>query len=406
MSLLSVEQAQQRLLSDVQPLGEEQILLGHAHRRVLADQLTAPMNQPPFSASAMDGYAVCSSDISNQAEPKVKLSIIGASSAGHPFAGQVGKGQVVRIFTGAQVPEGADAVVAQEDCERLNDTEVLVKHAPSVGEFIRPIGYDFHQGDLLLDTGTQLNYRHLALIASMNLPQISVCQNPRVAILATGDELIPPGNPLGPGQIVSSVPFGMKALIEGAGGKAQMLGIAQDNLDSLTQMIEEAHDFDVLVTIGGASVGEHDLVQQALKDQGMQLDFWKIAMRPGKPLMVGTLGQQKVIGVPGNPVSALICCYIFVLPLIRALQGAQNHHPVIHKLPLLTSVPENKARQHYMRAIIETDTDNRPLVACIEDQDSSLQANFAKANALILRMPHAPSANPGDLVDVLTLDEF
>ena len=354
----------------------------------------------------MDGYAICSSDLSNQAEPEVKLSIIGASSVGHPFEGQVGKDQAVRIFTGAQVPEGADAIVAQEDCERLNDTEVLVKHAPSVGEFVRPIGYDFHQGDLLLETGTQLNYRHLALIASMNLPSISVHQSPKVAILATGDELVPPGNPLGPGQIVSSVPFGMKALIEGAGGHAETLGIAKDDLTSLTHMIEKARGFDVLVTIGGASVGEHDLVQQALKDQGMALDFWKIAMRPGKPLMVGTMGKQKVIGVPGNPVSALICCYIFVLPLIRALQGSQNHHPVIQKLPLQTPVRENKSRQHYMRAIIETDKSNKPLVSCIEDQDSSLQANFAKANALIVRAPHAPSANPGDLVDVLTLDDY
>ena len=293
MSLLSVEQAQQRLLKDVVSLEEEQILLDQAHRRVLAEQLTAPMNQPPFPASAMDGYAVCSSDFGNQTDPEVKLSIIGASSAGHPYAGQLGKDQAVRIFTGAQVPEGADAVVAQEDCERLNDTEVLVKHTPSSGEFVRPTGYDFHQGDLLLETGTQLNYRHLALIASMNLPTISVCQNPRVAILATGDELVPPGNPLGPGQIVSSVPFGMKALIEGAGGQAHMLGIAKDNLDSLTQMIEKAHDFDVLVTIGGASVGEHDLVQQALKDQGMALDFWKIAMRPWQTFDGGHPGQAK-----------------------------------------------------------------------------------------------------------------
>ncbi len=406
MSLLSVEQAQQRLLSGVVPLKEEQILLDQAHRRVLANNLTAPMNQPPFPASAMDGYAVCSSDFSNQSEQGVKVSIIGTSRAGHPYPGQVGKGQAVCIFTGAQVPEGGDAVVPQEDCERLDNTEVLVNHFPLSGEFVRPKGYDFNQGDLLLETGTQLNYRHLALIASMNVPQLWVRQNPRVAILATGDELVPPGTPLGPGQIVSSVPFGMKALIEGAGGKAQTLGIAKDDLKSLTQMIEKARDFDVLVTIGGVSVGEHDLVQQALKDQGMQLDFWKIAMRPGKPLMVGTLDKQKVIGVPGNPVSALICCYIFVLPLIRALQGSKNPHPVLQKLPLQTPVAENKARQHYMRAIIETDKNNHPLVSCIEDQDSSLQANFAKANALIARAPHAPSAKPGDLVDVLTLDDY
>lgn len=423
MDLLQVSDAQEKLLKGVACLNTEFVPLSEAHLRTAGQNIAAAITQPPFPASAMDGYAVRCDDFlapdssAHEMVPSssaVTLDVIGNSSAGHPFAGTVGLGEAVRIFTGGAVPQGADAIVMQENCETpkeaaINAGQVLVKKAPKSQQFIRPAGYDFHQGDVLVPQGTVLNFRYITLIASMNVPEVPVVRRPRVAILATGDELMAPGSQLEEGQIVSSVPLGMKAMIEMAGGEAELIGIGRDNLDSLVGMIERARGFDVLVTIGGVSVGEHDLVQQALVHQGMALDFWRIAMRPGKPLMVGQLADQRVVGVPGNPVSALICCFMFVLPLIRKMRGHSLPFAKIYQMKLTSELPENGSRQHYMRARIsadETSDDGGVSVSSLEDQDSSLQALFAGADALIIRPPHAPAGHAGDMVDVHLLDDI
>jgi len=417
MQALSVEEAGLRLLDKVERLDEEVVALELAHNRIISKDIVATMSQPPFPASAMDGYCVRADDFSNGISFDTARGIycfqnVGTSRAGHPFEGAIEPGETVRIFTGAEVPEPCDAIILQEDCTRTDDGTIEVKEGVASGTFVRPLGYDFSSGEVLIERGTKLNYRHLALLASMNLAEVCVVRLPRIAILATGDELVVPGQTLGPGQIVSSVPFGLRALIENAGGQAHMLGIAQDNLSSLAERIERAQNFengagfDVLITIGGASVGDHDLVQQALSDAGMILDFWKIAMRPGKPLMVGSLGKQRVVGLPGNPVSAMICGSIFVVPLIKTMLGLADVHPLLFKMNLQTPIRANGPRQHYMRAIMPVEESAYRHVMAIEDQDSSLQARFSRANALIVRPPHASAAQAGDEVDVIILDDI
>ena len=409
MGMLSVSEAQQRLIADCEICPVVTVPLEQCYQRVVADDIAAKMTQPPFDASAMDGYALCQDDT---ASLPVTLKVIGESAAGHPFDGSVRQGEAVRIFTGAEVPTGADVIALQEDCERAGD-QVTIREANPPAKFIRPKGYDFALGDVLLDEGEQINYRHMTMLASMNVADVLVREKPRVGIIATGDELCLPGREPKAGQIVSSIPFGMKRLIQEAGGEADFIGIALDNLASLDDHISRAEDYDILVTIGGASVGDHDLVQQALKNKGMTLDFWRIAMRPGKPLMVGSLkkadgGLQKVVGLPGNPVSALICTLMFVVPLIRSTMNAKLVFARQYFAKLSNDVPENGPRQHYMRALAEHDgsgsEDGAVLVRSLEDQDSSLQAKFAHSNGLIVRQPHAKAAKSGDLVEILPLN--
>ncbi len=409
MAPLSVDEAQQRLLEGALPLVSERCPLADASSRVLGQDLVSEFDQPPFRASAMDGYAVRSSDFQNKASSTGaatphKLEVIGTSRAGHPFDGVVLQEQAVRIFTGAPLPDGADAVVCQEDCRFFDPNIVEVSEPPSEGAFVRPKGYDFKSGQKLLTSGTRLNYRHLAVLASMNVIKVPVRCRPRVAILATGDELQAPGAVLGPGQIYSSVPYGIKAMVEASGGVGDIVGIALDDMDDLKEKIKLAKGADVLVTIGGASVGDHDLVQNALKALGMTLDFWRIAMRPGKPLMVGKLGPQKVIGVPGNPVSAMICTQIFIQPLIKTLLGLNSVLPQHIKARLNGPLPAGGARQHYMRAAL-THVEGQAMVTSLEDQDSSLQALFAASDALIVRPVSDPPRAAGDMVDVVMLDE-
>ena len=308
MRLLSVAEAQERLIEKGRLMATESLPIEYSAGRILCEDVAARITQPPFNASAMDGYAVLSTDCTKL---PISLEVIGESSAGHPFEGDLRPGTAVRIFTGAALPSSGDAIAIQEDCERLDEQTVLIKEVAPKGQFIRPAGYDFHKGDVLLSKGACLNFRDLTVLASMNIPDVPVYEKPRVAIIATGDELVSPGEDLGIGQIISSIPYGMVRLFERAGAEATCLGIAKDTLSSLDHYIQEAispeNNFDIVVTIGGASVGDHDLVQAALKNAGMALDFWKIAMRPGKPLMVGSIAEKSVIGVPGNPVSALIC---------------------------------------------------------------------------------------------------
>ena len=397
-SLLAVDDALQRLLDGVEPLASEAVDLSSAHGRVLAEPIAARLTQPPFDASAMDGYALRAADA---ATAPATLSVIGESAAGRGFAGSVGQGQAVRIFTGAPVPPGADAVVIQEDTAH-NGATLTITQATFLGENIRARGKDFSSGQPLFGTGHRLTARDLMLAASSGHGSLPVRRRPRVAILATGDELVAPGTTPGPDQIVSSIPIGLAAMILSAGGDPVPLGIARDTLPDLDAKIAAAADADILVTIGGASVGDHDLVQQALTARGLDLAFWRIAMRPGKPLMYGKLGPQRVLGLPGNPVSATLCAQIFLLPLIRALQGAEPR--VASTIGVLASpLAANGPRQHYIRARIVTH--GSPLsVEPLPSQDSSLVASLARADCLIVQAANEPELAAGRIVQLLRLE--
>jgi len=396
MSLLPVEEALTRLLAGIEPLPAEVVSVSCAVGRVLAEDLSARLTQPPFAASAMDGYAVRAAD----AIPGAALKIVGASRAGARFAGSFGPGETVRIFTGAPVPHGADAVLIQENAKRLGDA-IEVLEPTTRARHIRPAGLDFRKGDVALRANMVLTPHALALAASMGHGDLPVRRKPRVVILANGDELVPPGATPGPDQIVSSNGVGLAALVQQAGGDAFDLGIAPDDRAAIGAFIGRAVGADILVTSGGASVGEHDLVQEALKDRGMALDFWKIAMRPGKPLMVGRIGDTRVLGLPGNPVSTFVCAELFLKPLLRAILGLQPL-PDQATARLGTAMGANDTRQDYVRARLTKA--GRELVATpFELQDSSMMAILAAADALIVRPVGAPAAPRGAEVPVLLI---
>jgi molybdopterin molybdotransferase len=395
--MLSVAEALERVLEGVTALPAETVALGEAHERVLAEDIAAKLTQPPFPSSAMDGYAIRRQDI---AAMPARLKIIGESAAGHPFAGALGPGETVRIFTGAALPGNADYVVIQENVTP-SDGYAEVREAGE-GDFIRPIGVDFAEGEVLLRAGSRLTARDLLLAAQMNHASLPVRRRPTIAILASGDELVPPGGSPQAGQIISSIPTGLAAMLRKTGATPRALGIARDTLESLNAHIAAAADADVLVTIGGASVGDHDLVRQALETAGYRIEFHKIAMRPGKPLMSGARDTQRLIGLPGNPVSAMVCSIIFLLPLVAALLGENQGQAAATAMPLAAPLPENGPRQHYMRARIIL-RDGREAVEALPSQDSSLTAALAAATCLIVRPPHAPTAHAGDEVQILAL---
>ena len=396
---LSVTEALARILDGVGALSAEHVAIGDAHGRVLAAPLSAGHTQPPFDASAMDGYAVRGVDITSI---PARLRVTGESAAGRGYRGAVGRGEAVRIFTGAPVPEGADTIVIQENTSR--DGEIVIVGPGELDPtYIRKRGFDFSQGQLLLEAGRVLNAREIMLAASMGHGEVDVRRRPRVALLATGDELVLPGTPPGPDQIVCSNPFGIAAMVSGAGGVAHFAGIARDTRASLNEKLDAVRDADIVVTIGGASVGDHDLVGPVLGERGMKLDFWKIAMRPGKPLMFGKLGGQRVMGLPGNPVSSMICARVFLVPLIRRLLGVADHGFATRSAMLTEEMPANGPRQHYARAILDT-VDGRETVRPVSSQDSSLIAALARSNALIVQPPHAPKSAAGSTVNVLLLD--
>ncbi len=399
MAPLSVAEALDRVTKGLAPLEAERVALGEASGRVLAEDVAAQLTQPPFDASAMDGYAVRAADV---AALPATLRVIGRSAAGAGFRGRVGPGEAVRIFTGAPVPEGADFIVIQENAEEAPGS-VIVREAAG-GSFIRPRGQDFSEGDILLTAGTRLGPRELMLAAAMNRADLPVRRKPRVAILATGNEVVPPGSELAADQIVSSVPIGLAALIARHGGEAMPLGIARDEPESIVTLARAGSAADILVTIGGASVGEYDLVATALKAEGLELDFWKIAMRPGKPLLFGRMGKQRVLGVPGNPVSALICAEVFLVPMLRKLLGAgerESHEP---DALLGEALAANGPREHYMRALSEWREDGARVVTPLPSQDSSLVAALARADCLIVRPPNAPALPRGARVRIVPLD--
>jgi len=398
MSLISVEEALKRVTAGIAPSEAETVPLAASRGRVLAADLAAMRDQPPFPASAMDGYAVRAAE----AHEGARLTLVGASRAGERYAGKLQPGESVRIFTGAPVPEGADAILIQENAAREGDI-VIVREAPSAGRHIRPAGLDFSAGQTLLAAGTRLGPREMALAAAMNHGTLPVRRRPRIAVLSTGDELVLPGEEPGPDQIVSSNGAAVAALAEAAGGEAIDLGIAGDSEEAIAEAAGHAADADILVVIGGASVGEHDLVQPALAKKGMQVDFWKIAMRPGKPLMFGVLGPTKVLGLPGNPVSALICGIVFLRPLIAAFLGLDLADRFV-PMRLAADLPENNERQEFMRGRI-VESEDGPRVLPAERQDSSMLATLARSDVLILRPAFAPAAKSGDEVRVTLLKD-
>ncbi len=403
-ALIPVEEALARVLaSAAAPLGWERVALEEAFGRVLADDVVALRTQPPFINSAMDGYALRAADT---ASPPVSLRVIGEAAAGRAFDGEVGAGEAARIFTGAPVPRGADAVVIQEEAQREGDRIALSVPA-TVGDNLRPAGLDFAEGELLLPAGRRLTPRDVALAAAANHVALPVRRSARVAILATGDELVAPGETLGPSQIVASNNFTVAGIVEACGGVPIDLGIAGDDLSALDAAIHEALDAeaDVFVTLGGASVGDHDLVQKALIAAGMELGFWKIAMRPGKPLMHGRLGDLIVLGLPGNPTSSTICAILFLRPLIMALHGepeAGADPTQVARLAL--DMNANGPRQDYARSALARDADGVLIATPAKAQDSSLVKVMAGADGLIIRPPHASPAKAGDPCRVIAFD--
>jgi molybdopterin molybdotransferase len=406
MALISVAEALQRILAGAsRPVGMEEVPLDQAAGRTLAADIASLRTQPPFAASAMDGYALRAEDA---AAVPVTLQVVGTSAAGRGFAGAVGPGQAVRIFTGAPIPAGADAIVIQEDTD-VSDGRVIVREAPAAGRFVRPAGLDFREGEVLLHAGQRLDARRLALAAAMGHPRLQVRRKPRVAVLATGDELVRPGEPAGPDQIVASNPYAVRAIVERAGGEAIDLGIAGDTIEDLARHIEaaKAARADLLVTLGGASVGDHDLVQPALLQGGMELGFWRIALRPGKPLMHGRLGDMLLLGLPGNPVSSIVCGVLFVSPAIRALVGDASADEDPTEIAILGGdLPANDQRQDYMRAALLRSPDGHLVATAQRRQDSSMLATLAESEGLIVRAPHAPAARAGDPCRVIVLNRF
>jgi len=400
MALLSVAEALARVTEGLTPLDIERVPLRAARGRVLAEDLAAGLTQPPFDASAMDGYAVRADDV--VALP-MTLRLIGESRAGSGFTGKIGQGETVRIFTGAPVPAGADTIVIQENAEAVAGVVMVEEAEPR--RHIRPRGQDFTQGEVLLRAGTKLGPRELLLAAAMNHAELPVRRKPKVAILATGDEVVPPGSELAADQIVSSVPAGLAALIEAKGGEPMNLGIAKDTQESLITLARTGSAADILVTIGGASVGERDLVSAALQSDGMELEFWKIAMRPGKPLLFGRLGHQRVLGLPGNPVSALVCALVFLVPMLHDLLGLGENVGGRAEAVLGRDLEANGPREHYMRAISTWSPGGERFVAPLPFQDSSLVKDFANADCLIVRDPGAPALGRGASVTIVPLDD-
>lgn len=400
-SLLSVADALAKILTGAEPLPAVDVPVGQAHGRVVAADLAARRTQPPAAMSAMDGYAARSEDV---AQVPVQLKVIGEVAAGRPFERPIGKGEVARIFTGGVLPDGADTIVIQENTSRDGDA-VTVTSASTPGKHIRPGGLDFKTGDILFRRGHRLLARDLALVAAMNYAQLPVHRAPRVATFATGDELVPPGAPLGPGQIVYSNGFTLTAMMAAEGADVIDLGIVPDKLEDTIAAVRRARaeGADVLVTTGGASVGEYDLVQRALAAEGMALSFWKIAMRPGRPLMHGQIGPMRVLGLPGNPVSSYVCCLLFVIPLLRRLSGRSDIAVETESAVLGCDLPANDERADYLRSTFEKDAAGVTVANPFPVQDSSMMARLAAANCLVLRAPFAPAAKAGDPCAIVKL---
>jgi molybdopterin molybdotransferase len=400
MALMPVADAMAAILAGADALPEELVSLEDAFHRVLARDVASLRTQPPEPMSAMDGYAVRATD----ATVGARLRVIGEIAAGKPFGRALKTGEALRIFTGGVLPDGADAVVIQEDTARDGDI-VGINEAAISGKHIRPAGVDFNEGDVLLRAGTRLTDRDLALAAGMNHPELPVRRKPVVAVLATGDELVMPGAIPGPGQIVLSNGFALRALARAEGADVIDLGIAADTLEATTSAIQRAIDLkaDVLITTGGASVGDHDLVKQSLEAAGVEMAFWRIAMRPGKPMMHGRRQAMRVVGLPGNPVSSYVCGFLFMVPLIRALSGRIDVAHPVEPAVLGRDLATNDQREDYLRTRLETRADGVVVATPVLKQDSSLLGNLAAAEGLLIRKPFAPAAAAGAPCAVIRL---
>ncbi|AWK85820.1 gephyrin-like molybdotransferase Glp [Azospirillum thermophilum] len=402
--MIPVAEARARILATFGPLPAETVALPDALGRVLAEPVVARLTQPPFDAAAMDGWAVRADDIA-RAQPgsPVALRRIGESAAGHAFAGTVGPGEAVRIFTGAPVPAGADAVVMQEDCE-ADDGHVRVGRAVAAGRFIRSAGFDFTARQELIPRGRRLTARDVALAAGANIPWLSVHRRPRVAVLATGDEIALPGEPLGPSQIVSTNALGLCALAVAEGAIALNLGIARDTAESLAALAAGAAGCDLLVTTGGAAAGDYDLVRDVLADKGVTLAVQSTAMRPGKALMFGRANGVPLLGLPGNPVSSGVTGLIFLRPILRVLQGLPPDEPGgPHHARLGAPLRANDRREDYLRATLSRTADGELVATPFPRQDSAITSLYARADCLVVRPPHAPPAEAGERVTIIPL---
>ncbi|MDA9789543.1 molybdopterin molybdotransferase MoeA [Amylibacter sp.] len=394
--MITVDEALSKVLGLFEPLEIETVHLQHASGRILAVDAVAHRDQPPFASSAMDGYAVRDADLSTGAQ----LVVIGESAAGGFYDGVVGSGEAVRIFTGAPVPVGADRILIQEDCARTGDV-ITVNAGIDQSIYVRPAGGDFKAGDVM-SAPRILSAGDVALLASMNCSQVQVRRKPRVALVATGDELVMPGEDPGPSQIISSNNFGLKALVETNGGIAQILPIASDDVDNLKAVLDLASEADVIVTLGGASVGDRDLVRQVATEAGLDQAFYKVSMRPGKPLMAGRLHETAMIGLPGNPVSSMVCGTVFLIPALRAMLGLGKAAMPREVARLGRDIDANGPRSHYMRAQLSI-TDGA--LACMPEtrQDSSLLSVLSRADALMVREPNDSARKAGDMVEFIRL---
>ena len=391
--MITVDEARARLFDLTAELPVEEVPLIRANGRVLARPVAARRDQPPFAASSMDGYAMRATEVQMHAMFKV----IGEAAAGRRFDGTAGPGQAVRIFTGAPMPEGTDFVVIQEDISRNGDLITIVND-PGSNSNVRPLGGDFRAG-LTVEAPRLLRPNDIALLAAMNIDRVPVYRKPVVALISTGDELVMPGEDPGPDQIIASNTFGLKAMLEELGAEARLLPIARDTVSSLETAFGLAEGADLVVTIGGASVGDHDLVGRVAGELGMERAFYKVLMRPGKPLMAGRLAGSAMVGLPGNPVSAMVCGHVFVAPMVRAMLGLGRNGPVVKRAELASDLPANGPREHYMRATVNDDGWLLPA----DSQDSSFLTVLAGANALLRRPPEDPPRAAGEVVEYLPI---
>jgi molybdopterin molybdotransferase len=400
-AMISVDQARDRILAGLKPTPAEVVALANAWNRVTAEPVRARLTQPPADVSAMDGYGVRAEDATLGAN----LTVIGAAPAGHPFSGTVGPGQAVRIFTGSVIPDGADGVLLQEDTTRDGD-RITVNEAVGTGRHIRRAGQDFAAGDTVIPAGRRLTARDVGLAAAANHPWVTVHRRPRVAILATGDEIAMPGEPIPTGGIVSSNSHALAAVVRAMGGDPIVLPIAADTTDAVAAVADAVHGMDLLVTTGGASVGDHDLVISGLQTRGLVVDFWQIAMRPGKPLLFGQMGAVPVLGLPGNPVSALVCAVLFLVPALCRLSGLPAEPPPVTHALAGVALKENDRRADHLRATLARDDGGRLVATPFPVQDSAMLRRLALADALILRAPHAPPLPQGAEIPIIRLDSL
>ena len=398
-NLLTVADAHARVIAAFEKLPAETVSVADAAGRVLASAPKARLTQPPSDLSAMDGYAVRAEDV--PAAPTT-LTLVGQAPAGGSYDHALKPGEAVRIFTGGPLPMGADSIVIQEDT-KADGPKITILKAPRPGRHIRKAGLDFTAGDTPLAAGRVLTTRDVALLAAMNLPWLSVHRRPRVAILSTGDELVLPGEPVGRNQIVSSSGMAVAALVRAWGGEPTLFDIVHDDARAIEASIAAGTQHDLLITLGGASVGDHDLVQGALKAQGFAMDFWRIAMRPGKPLMFAAKDRARVLGLPGNPVSTMVCALLFLKPAMERMLGQPGDLPATVPARLTVDVKTNDTREDYVRAKLGRDGDGGLTVTPNPVQDSSMLSVLALADGLLVRPAHDPARKAGDTVRVVDL---